>query len=181
MPDMLMISGLLNGNPVGAPMEGFLAAAAKRKGPVFTAEKCLEIAKNLEVKGNKKMAYLWALRAVKAAQNEKKSGIHKEAEAMAKRLKTEMAAEAVAGVLSGEDCDRCMGQLSPETINRLDRLIPIMINRPGGVHELMVAIIALHIAKERAMAEGSKKVLGVVARMIRAAKMARLAKELRLA
>jgi hypothetical protein len=163
-------------------MSGYLSAA--RKGPVFTAEKCLEIARNLEAKGNKKMAYLWALRAAKAAQNEKKSAIRRQAEEMASRLKAEMAKEAAAnvvnGLISGEDCGRfsCMGQLSPKTIALVDSLAPKMLNRPGGVHELFVGIVALHIAKEIAMEQQHKKAVSVAARMIRAAKMAKLAKEL---
>ena len=68
----------------------FLSAAG-RQAPVFTAEKCLEIAERLVAKGNKRMAYLWALRAAKTAQREKKPELQKRAQELAARLKAELA------------------------------------------------------------------------------------------
>jgi len=94
------VAGML-GEGCSDPMWGLLAAAAKRQGPVFSAEKCLEIAERLVAKGNKRMAYLWALRAAKTAQKEKKPELQKRAQELAARLKAELAAQAVAGF--GED------------------------------------------------------------------------------
>jgi len=99
MPSLLEISGLLG---QGCTMEDFFSAAAKRQAPVISAEKCLEVAENQLAKGNKKMAWLWALRAAKAAQREKKPELQKRAQELAARLKAELAAQAVADLGQGE-------------------------------------------------------------------------------
>jgi hypothetical protein len=154
--------------PDRSRFHGF-AEVVKRKGPVFTAEKCLEIAEKLLAKGNKKMAYLWALRAVKTATAEKKSGIRKRAEELAKRLKAEMAVQAVAGFLGEDD-------INYEAIKPLvNRLIKA---RKQGLHELAMAIGFANTAREKALKANRPDIAMAAIRMIRAVQIAGLAAEL---
>lgn len=154
--------------PKGA-FEGFLAAvAAKRKGP--TAEKCLEIAENQLAKGNKKMAYLWAMRAIKTATAEKKPAIQKRAEELAQRLKAEMAAQAVAGFL-GEDMAL---SIPPALSDLLDR----MISRGPPYAQLGLSVAMAFAARDKAQMMGIPAVKNIAARMAKAAQIATLVKRL---
>ena len=85
---------------------GFLSAAAVKKGLAgMTAEKKLAVAENQLVKGNKQMAYLWAIQALNLAKKEKKPLVAKRAQEIIDAYKKEKAAKmppAVAALFDAE-------------------------------------------------------------------------------
>ena len=99
MPNLIELSGLLNGSAGGVPMDDYryqmsllenlaqsnsVKGSKKRKG--ITAEKALEVAERLFL-AKKAAAFLWARRAEKIAKAEGKSKIVKRAQEIIKAVR----------------------------------------------------------------------------------------------
>ena len=101
MPSLLELAGFGADNqlpipppiPMLAPQDG-----KKRAGPKISAAKALEVAERLMIAGNANMAYIWARRAHKLGQAEKKSAITKRAKEIIKALRGSAAIKMLAAL-----------------------------------------------------------------------------------
>ena len=102
MPSLIELAGLFgNGDqlPIPPPIP-MLAPPPGKKGaaPKISAAKALEVAERLLIENKPQGAYIWARRALKQAQTEKKSAIAKRAKEIIKALRGSAAIKMLAAL-----------------------------------------------------------------------------------